>query len=159
MSSTIPLPPREQLHNRYCSNKHTRPKLPYSESPTTGPVTKRLLRDPVTKILFPIKHSTHTHTHIIMGALKENSRNMSIRVLHPLTAAARDEVEVLGYRVLPEGSRLNPTARDAPPLPGRACWVSRRGGTPTSAQRATVCVCLFNITAGPIIKLCAGGGQ
>jgi hypothetical protein len=23
MSSTIPLPPREQLYNRYCSNKHT----------------------------------------------------------------------------------------------------------------------------------------
>ena len=23
MSSTIPLPPREQLHNRYCSNKTT----------------------------------------------------------------------------------------------------------------------------------------
>jgi len=27
MSSTIPLPPREQLSNRYCSNKHTLPDV------------------------------------------------------------------------------------------------------------------------------------
>jgi hypothetical protein len=38
--------------------------------------------------------------------LKENSRKMRIRVLHPLITA-RNEVEVL--RGLPEGSRLSPT--------------------------------------------------
>ena len=38
--------------------------------------------------------------------LKENSRKMRIRVLHPLIAS-RNEVEVL--RGLPEGSRLTPT--------------------------------------------------
>jgi hypothetical protein len=41
-----------------------------------------------------------------VGAGKENSRKMRIRVFHPLKAA-RDEVEVL--RSLPEGSSLSPT--------------------------------------------------
>jgi hypothetical protein len=86
-----------------------------------------------------------------VGALKENSWNMSIRVLHPLTAAARDEVEVL--RGLPEGSRLNPTVRGAPPLPGRACWVSRRGGTPISAQRAIVWPYTCNVRFSDELRL------
>jgi hypothetical protein len=33
MSSTLLLPPREQLYNRYCSNKHTRyPPPPHANS-------------------------------------------------------------------------------------------------------------------------------
>jgi len=32
MSSTIPLPPREQLYNRYCNNKHTHTKAAFYQS-------------------------------------------------------------------------------------------------------------------------------
>ena len=39
MSSTIPLPPHEQLCNRYCSNEHTHPSTSRQSSP--GPLGDR----------------------------------------------------------------------------------------------------------------------
>jgi hypothetical protein len=55
MSSTIPLPPREQLYNRYCSNKHTHTCEGKSKVSSTQGSAPRHRIDPAT----PAAYSHH----------------------------------------------------------------------------------------------------
>ena len=60
MSSTIPLPPREQLCNRYYSNKHTHKHQLYDQAGVTVEAGKWGVGNGVTPTLGYIHLQTHT---------------------------------------------------------------------------------------------------